>query len=76
MKYYIRRAVAGAIAVPFVATAWCLTYLGFIVVGGVPTQGISETFSNGLALGLVVAVMLTFAPQLSKFITTISGEAK
>jgi len=76
MKYYIRRAVAGLVSIPLVAGAWCFVYLAFVIAGGEPTQGIAETFSNGLTIGIIVAVMLTFAPQLSKFITTISGEAK
>ena len=74
MKYYIRRAVAGLVSIPFVAGAWCFVYLALVVAGGEPTQSIAETFSNGLTLGVVVAVMLTFAPQVSKFITRISGE--
>jgi len=74
MKYYIRRAVAGLVSIPFVAGAWCFVYLAFVIAGGEPTQGIAETFSNGVAIGIIVAVMLTFAPQVSKFITRVSGE--
>jgi hypothetical protein len=75
MKFYIRRAVAGIIAVPFVASAWCVVYLVFLALGnGMPTQNINETFSNGVALGIIVAVMLTFAPQVSRLITKITGE--
>lgn len=74
MKFYIRRAVAGVVAVPFVAGAWCFVYLAFVIAGGEPTQSISETFSNGLMIGFIVAVMLTFAPQFSKFVSRITGE--
>ena len=74
MKFYIRRAIAGLVSIPLVAGAWCFVYLALIVVGGEPTQSVAETFSNGITLGIVVAVMLTFAPQVSKFITRISGE--
>ena len=74
MKFYIRRAVAGLISIPLVAGAWCFVYLAFVIAGGEPTQNITETFANGITLGVVVAVMLTFAPQVSKFISRVSGE--
>ena len=74
MKYYIRRAVAGVVAIPFVAVAWTGVYFMLLVAGGIPQQTIGETFQNGLWLGGLLAVMLTFAPQVSKFITRISGE--
>lgn len=74
MKFYIRRAVAGIISIPFVAGAWVFFYLMLIVLGGEPQQGIDDTFENGLLIGSVVAIMITFAPQVSKFINKISGE--
>jgi hypothetical protein len=76
MKFYIRRAVAGIVSVPFVAGAWCFIYLAFIVIGGEPSQSIYETFSNGLLIGSIVAVLFTFAPQFNKFVSFISGEVK
>lgn len=74
MKYYIRRAVAGLVSIPLVAGAWCFVYLAFVIAGGEPTQSIRDTFANGLTIGIIVAVMLTFAPQVAKFITRVSGE--
>lgn len=76
MKFYIRRAVAGVIAVPVVAVAWTAVYFMLLVIGGEPQQTIGETFQNGLFLGGVVAVALTFAPQFIKLIDKISGEVK
>lgn len=74
MKFYIRRAVAGVIALPFVAGAWCFVYLAFLMIGGEPNQSLTETFNNGLLIGSVVAIAFTFAPQFSKFVSKISGE--
>ncbi len=76
MKFYIRRAVAGIVSVPFVAGAWCFIYLAFIVIGGEPSQTIDETFSNGLLIGSIVAVMFTFAPQFGKLVSRLTGEEK
>lgn len=75
MKFYIRRAVAGVIAVPVVAVAWTAVYFMLLVIGGEPQQTIGETFQNGLFLGGVLAVVFTFAPQFNKLIDKISGEA-
>jgi TM2 domain-containing membrane protein YozV len=74
MKFYIRRAVAGIVAIPFVAGAWCFIYLAFIAIGGEPTQSLGETYNNGILIASVVAVMFTFAPQVEKFLAKISGE--
>lgn len=74
MKFYIRRAVAGIVSVPFVAGAWVFFYLMLIVLGGEPNQTISETFANGITIGIIVAVMFTFAPQFAKFVSKIVGE--
>lgn len=76
MKFYIRRAVAGIVSVPFVAGAWVFFYLMLIVLGGEPQQTISDTFNNGLMIGAIVAVMFTFAPQFNKFVSKITGEVK
>lgn len=74
LKFYIRRAVVGLISIPFVAGAWCFTYLALIVLGGEPQQTIDETFDNGLTIGWILAVMFTFAPQVSKLMNRITGE--
>ncbi len=76
MKFYIRRAVAGIISIPFVAGAWVFLYLVLILLGGEPQQTISDTFNNGLMIGTLVAVMFTFAPQFDKFVSRLIGEAK
>jgi hypothetical protein len=76
MKFYIRRAVAGIVSIPFVAGAWVFLYLVLILLGGEPQQTISDTFNNGLMIGTLVAVMFTFAPQFDKFVSRLIGEAK
>jgi small neutral amino acid transporter SnatA (MarC family) len=74
MKFYIRRAVAGVIAIPFVAGAWVFFYLMLLVAGAEPSQSLEDTFNNGLFIGWTVAVMFTFSPQVSKLLAKISGE--
>jgi uncharacterized BrkB/YihY/UPF0761 family membrane protein len=76
MKFYIRRAVAGVLAIPFVAGAWVFLYLMLLLIGGEPNQTISETFFNGISIGIIVAVMFTFSPQFNKFVSFLSGEGK
>lgn len=74
MKFYIRRAVFGLVSIPFVAGAWCFVYLAMIMLGGEPSQSLTETYNNGLLIGSVVAIAFTFAPQFAKFVSKISGE--
>lgn len=66
MKYLIRRAVLGALAVPFIAGAYTVGYAGLVGLGGQPTASVSEVWSNGITIGIVLAVFLTFYPQIMK----------
>ncbi len=74
MKFYIRRAVAGVIAVPVIACAWVAVYFMLLVIGGEPQQTIADTFQNGLLIGWVCAVAFTFAPQFNNLVNKIAGE--
>ncbi len=74
MKYYIRRAILGIVSIPFVAGAWCFVYLAFLILGGEPNQTLTETFENGLLVGIVLALALTFAPQLMKLVAWAGGD--
>ena len=76
MKFYIRRAIAGVIAIPFVAGAWCFFYLLMLLAGGEPNQTLGDTFNNGLFIGSTLAVIFTFMPQFSKFLDFLTGENK
>ena len=76
MKFYIRRAIAGIVAIPFVAGAWCFFYLLLLVAGGEPSQSLTETFNNGLFIGSTLAIIFTFAPQFNKLVNFLAGEEK
>ena len=73
MKFYIRRAVLGIVGIPFVAGAWVFVYLSFLLMGAEPSQTLTDTFANGITIGIIVAVMLTFSPQVSKVLDKIVG---
>jgi hypothetical protein len=73
MKFYIRRAVVGVIAVPVVAGLYTFAYLWLVIAGGEPNVSSEEVFNNGLWLGALIAVMLTFSPQVSKLLNRIVG---
>lgn len=66
MKYYIRRAVAGAVATPIVAGIYFVGYAVLVGLGAEPTGTPAEVWNNGIMIGIVSAVMLTFAPQVWK----------
>ena len=74
MKFYIRRAVVGIIAVPVVAGVCTLAYLWLVIAGAEPNVSSVEVFQNGLGLGVILAVMLTFSPQVSRLLDRIVGE--
>jgi hypothetical protein len=73
MKFYIRRAIAGIVAIPFVAGAWCFFYLLLLLAGAEPNQSLTETFNNGVLIGSVVALFFTFAPQVSRLLDKLTG---
>ncbi len=56
------------------AGAWCFVYLAFLMLGGESNQTITETFENGLLVGIVLALALTFAPQFMKLVSWAGGE--
>jgi hypothetical protein len=45
-----------------------------VIAGGEPNVSSIEVFTNGMWLGALVAVMLTFSPQVSKFLDKVVGE--
>lgn len=71
MKYIIRRAIVGALAIPFIAGIYTVAYAGLVVLGGQPTATVSEVWSNGLMFGIASAVVLTFAPQLMRTVEKV-----
>ncbi len=76
MKFYIRRAVAGAIATPLIAGAYFLFYALLVGAGAEPTSTPAGVWANGLMIGTIVAVMFTFAPQVWALTNRLAGEEK
>lgn len=74
MKFYIRRAVAGAIATPVIAGAYFVFYALLVGAGADPTNTPSGVWANGLMIGTIVALGFTFFPQLLKLEAKIFGE--
>lgn len=74
MKFVIRRAVVGVLAVPAVAGAYVFIYLALVILGAGNSLKIEEIFNNGLLIGFVSAVMFAFATQVNKFLTKVVGE--
>lgn len=74
MKFVIRRAVVGVIALPLVAGAYVFGYLALVLMGADNSLKIEEIWNNGMLIGSVSAVAFAFATQLDKFISKIVGE--
>lgn len=74
MKFVIRRAVVGVLVVPAVAGAYVFGYLGLMLLGAENGLKIEEIWNNGMLIGVVTAVMFTFAPQVNKLLDRITGE--
>lgn len=68
MKFYIRRAVAGAVATPIVAGAYFIGYAVLVGLGAEPTDTPQGVWNSGIFFGVVLAVMLTFYPQVRKLV--------
>lgn len=65
MKYAIRRAIVGVISIPLIAGAYVFLYLLLLLAGAEPTATLTESFNNGLFIGLTSAVFFAFYPQIS-----------
>ena len=74
MKFVVRRAVVGVLAVPAVAGAYVFLYLSLVIMGAENSLKIEEIFNNGLLIGFVSATMFAFATQVNKFLTKVVGE--
>lgn len=74
MKFYIRRAVVGVLAVPVVAGVYTFIWLALIIAGAEASLSAEQVFQSGLGLGAIVAVMFTFSPQVSRLLDRIVGE--
>lgn len=76
MKFYIRRAVLGAIATPVIAGAYFVVYALLVGAGADPTNTPAGVWGNGLMIGTIVAVMFTFAPQVLWLEKKLMGEER
>lgn len=76
MKFYIRRAIAGAIATPVIAGIYFAGYALLVGAGASPTNTAQGVWENGLWFGAFLAVAFIFAPQLLKLEAKIFGEEK
>lgn len=74
MKFYIRRAIAGAIAIPFIAGAYFVVYALLVGAGADPTSTPAGVWANGLMIGTIVAVGFTFLPQVRWLERKLMGE--
>jgi hypothetical protein len=74
MKYVIRRAVLGAIAVPVVAGTYVFVYVLLGSLGNSLSVSLDEIWNNGLLVGVVSAIAFAFATQLDKFVSRLVGE--
>lgn len=71
MKFFVRRFILGVISIPFVAGAYVFLNLYLILLGAEPQYTVEDTFYNGVEIGIVVALILTFYPQFSKFVNKL-----
>lgn len=74
VKFVIRRAVVGLIALPLVAGAYVFGFLGLGILAGDLSLSLTEIWNNGFLIGSVVAVAFAFTSQLDKFVSKIVGE--
>lgn len=77
MKFVIRRAVLGLVALPVVAGTYVFC---FVVIASwtntLVAGSLDQIWNNGLLIGSVSAVAFTFATQLDKFSARVIGEVK
>lgn len=57
MKYVIRRAVAGVVITPLVASLWFVLVAGLIMLGGEPNATPLEVWNTGLLGGVFVSLL-------------------
>jgi hypothetical protein len=71
MKYVIRRAVFGLIALPLVAGAYVFGYLVLASLANNNPLTLDEIWNNGLLIGSVSAVAFAFATQIDRFVSKV-----
>lgn len=76
VKFVIRRAVLGLVALPVVAGTYVFCFMLLASLTNSFSTTLDEVWSNGLLIGFVSAVAFTFATQLDKFSARVIGEVK
>lgn len=71
MKYSIRRALVGILSIPFVAGAYTFVYLALVLLGAEPGNTLTDVYATGINIAIVVALMLTFYPQIAKVLDKV-----
>lgn len=74
MKFVIRRAVLGLVALPLVAGAYVFGYVMLASLANSMPLTLDEVFNNGILIGSVSAIAFAFATQLDKLASRIIGE--
>lgn len=59
MKYVIRRAIAGVVITPLVASAYWLMYASLVGLATEPSAMPIEVWNNGLMLGIISSVIFS-----------------
>lgn len=73
MKFVIRRFILGVVLIPFIAGAYVFLNLTLILLGADPQYSVEDSFYNGLEIGIVLAIVITFYPQFSKFVEKLTA---
>lgn len=71
MKYTIRRILVGIIATPVIAGIYMFGYIALLLLGAEPTASFTDTFNNGLFIGVTASVFLVFYPQISHLLDKV-----
>ena len=74
MKYVIRRAVLGLVALPVVAGTYVFFYVLLGSLANSMPLTLDEIWNNGILIGSVSAIAFAFATQLNKFVSRLVGE--
>ena len=76
MKFVIRRAVVGLIALPLFAGAYVLAYGLFGSLTSGLSLTVSEAWANGFTIGTVCVIAFMFSTQLDNLVSKWIGEVK
>jgi hypothetical protein len=74
VKYVIRRALLGLISIPFVAGAYTFLFITLLAISPETDVTVSESYHNGIIIGITNAVIITFYPQLNEFLKKFTDQ--